>query len=104
MIKKRAPDDRRCETRYPLPERLTWRKPGSDQAFMAWMSDTSRTSSSFVTSAQRVEFGEVIELVSLGGPPQRCRITRITPYGRGLSLIACRSIDSESEPGNAGTL
>jgi hypothetical protein len=105
MIEKRARHDRRCETRHPSAGQLTWRQSGGNQTFTAWLSDTSPTSMSFVTYAKRrVEFGEEIELGGIGDSPQRCRIMRIAPYDHDLSLIACRSINKESELGDAGAL
>ncbi|MBU0641319.1 MAG: hypothetical protein KKB50_20870, partial [Planctomycetes bacterium] len=81
MVGRRKRWDRRHESRYPTVGRITWKKDGCETTLRGWMSDTSRSSASFVAgTAHQPSLGERIELISPGDFRQRCRVTRITAY------------------------
>ena len=96
MAERRERWDRRREPRYPTVGRVTWKREGSKTTSRAWMSDTSRSSASFVAAAARQpSLGEEIEMIDSDQSKQRCRVMRIAPYDARLSLIACRNVASD---------
>ena len=96
MAEKREHWDRRREPRYPTVGRVTWKKGSSKTTLRGWLSDTSRSSASFVAAAARQpSLGEEIEMIDSDRPQQRCRVMRIAPYDARLSLIACRNVASD---------
>jgi hypothetical protein len=95
MIEKRKARgaDRRRESRYPLASRLSWRKAGNDKRLVGWLSDTSRSSVSFIASRRnQPSFGEMIEMIGPDRHEHALRVTRVAPYDENLSLIACRGV------------
>ena len=95
MIEKRKARgaDRRRESRYPLASTLSWRKAGHDKRFVGWLSDTSRSSVSFIASRKsQPSFGEVVKMTGPDGHEQALRVTRVAPYDETLSLIAGRGV------------
>ena len=93
MIDKRSARDRRCETRWALAGTILWRAAGSDRTFFGWLSDTSRSSLSFIATSQNApSFGEVIDVAVSDRCRYVFRTTRIAPYDDDLSLIACRNV------------
>lgn len=95
MIEKRKPQgrDRRCESRYSLGGTFSWRKAGGDRKFVGWLSDTSRSSVSFITSRRsQPSFGEMIEMIGSDDHEHALRVTRVASYDEDLSLIACRGV------------
>jgi hypothetical protein len=93
MMEKRTRSERRCEPRYPLAGTLRWRKTGGDRTLVGWLSDTSRSSMSFITSrASQPSFGERIEMIGSDRSACPFRVTRTAAYDESLSLVACRRL------------
>lgn len=95
MIEKRKLGrcDRRREPRYASAGAISWRRAGSDRAFIGWLSDTSRSSLSFIASSENEpSFDEAIEVTGSDRCRRAFRTTRIARYDDNLSLIACRNV------------
>jgi len=95
MIEKRQArgEDRRCESRCPTTGTLSWRKAGTHTNLFGWLSDTSRSSVSFIALTRRQpSFGEMIEMIGPDGHGHALRVTRVASYDEDLSLIACRGV------------
>ncbi|MCK4660853.1 MAG: hypothetical protein KAV82_15140 [Phycisphaerae bacterium] len=91
MIEKRERRDRRTEPRWAKAGKVSWGNAGTYATFPAWLSDESRSSVSFITSAGTLpDLGDRIELIGLHLFPQQYHVTRTAPYDGRLSLIACR--------------
>ena len=94
MAEQRTKSDRRSEQRHDAAGRVFWNKPGRHIKYAAWLSDASPSGTSFVTeTSTRLSVGDVVEVQPHGADsaPQRCRVTRIAPYDRRLSLVAGQS-------------
>ncbi len=91
-MERRRPLERRSERRYALGGRIFWRKPGRKLNVLGWLSDTSLSGVSFITgTGRRLTLNEDIELTGPDRSTLRCRVARIAPYDRGLSLVACEA-------------
>jgi hypothetical protein len=100
MAERRECWDRRREPRYPTVGRIAWKKEGGKTTFRGWLSDTSRSSASFVAgTAHQPSLGERIELVQPGDFRQRCRVTRLASYNDDLSLVACTASSTAPDEG-----
>ena len=94
MPEQRAKSDRRSAQRHDAAGRVLWNRPGRHSKYAGWLSDASPSGASFVTATTRpLSVGDVVEVQPLGADsaPQRCQVTRIAPYDRRLSLVACKS-------------
>ena len=94
MQEKRTKSDRRSEERHDAAGRVFWNQPGRCSTYAGWLSDDSLSGTSFVTAtSRRLSVGDVVEVQPQGADsaPQRCQVTRIAPYDRRLSLVACKS-------------
>ena len=81
--------DRRRESRHALVGALAWRKAGGDKRFVAWLSDTSRSSVSFIASRRsQPSLGELIQMIGSDGHEDAFRVTRVASYDKDHSLIA----------------
>ena len=85
--------DRRTEPRYEAAGQITWRRPTSRVGLLGWLDNSSRSGVAFVAAARlRPIFGEQIEVRGPNQNTQFYRVTRVTPRGEELSLVACQAV------------
>jgi hypothetical protein len=91
-MQRRSPKDRRAETRRPESGRIVWQRR-ADREHVAWISDASSQSVSFVASADfEPSLGDRLVLTA-GRWRGEYRVSRTADYGLTSSLIACRRVD-----------
>ena len=92
MTERRTEQDRRSEPRYPVAGRVLWGKPGRSPSCLAWLSDASASSASFITANHaHLTVGAQVQLAGSKHAARHYRVTRLAPYDDKLSLVACRA-------------
>ncbi len=85
--------DRRREMRRASAGRLFWHRPGRSIRYLAYMSNKSVGSVSFITpSIAKLRLGERVEIAGVADAECGYFVTRIETYGARMSLVACRSL------------
>jgi hypothetical protein len=92
MTERRNSNERRSDPRTTVAGRIFWKRPGRKLNYVAWMSDASPSSASFITpSCAAPDVGEDLEISPAPGVPRGGRVTRTEEYDERLALIACRT-------------
>jgi hypothetical protein len=99
--------DRRRAVRRATPGKVWWHAEEDTRPTLGWLSDTSQSGMTFVSSAaDGVVPGQTLR-VSRGHPRRRnssfeaFRVCRIEPYGPNCELVACTRIFPAEQPSAA---
>ena len=90
--------DRRSVPRRATPGRISWKRANKNINFMGWLSDSSESGISFITSAMSAPLvGEEVSACGDAIGTRRYRVQRVEPYDSHFSLVGCAFI-AVSEP------
>ncbi len=82
--------ERRSVPRRATPGRISWKRENKNINFMGWLSDSSESGISFITSAMSAPLvGEEVSACGEAIGTRRYRVCRVEPYDSHFSLVGC---------------